>query len=448
MAGGTEHRSKRRFPPRDGSAARPRQHDGAVNERQTAERAILVWSGTDAREAERSLQELSALGATAGLAVVGTLKQEVKRPSAATRIGRGKVGELKALAEREQADVVVFDDPLTPAQRRNLEAALGIKVIDRSQLILDIFALHASTKAGKLQVELAQLQYLLPRLTRQWTHLSRIRGGVGTRGPGETQLESDRRQVRRRIATLRERLRDIDRTRRLQRKEREAVPYPTVALVGYTNAGKSSLMRRLTGAKVLVANKLFATLDTTVRALFLPGGTKAMLVDTVGFIAKLPHELVESFKGTLEHVAGADLILHVADASEPNLDRRIAVVESTLSELGAPRNSVVLVLNKIDATPPGALLPSGIRVSAKTGEGIDRLLEIVEQRLTAAERRVEVRLRHEDGRARAWLYRNARVVEDVEEAGGRRLVAWVTPKTAGRLRRIIGEDRLEAGPAY
>ncbi len=407
-----------------------------ISER-SPERTVLVWSGEAAEEAETSLAELAALGRTAGLEVVATLTQRVRRPSAASRIGSGKVAELKELVDRTGAETVIFDDPLTPAQRRNLEATLGGKVIDRSQLILDIFALHATTRAGKLQVELAQLEYLLPRLTRQWTHLSRIRGGVGTRGPGETQLESDRRQVRKRIARLRARLADIDRTRRLQRKEREAVPYPTVALVGYTNAGKSSLMRRLTGADLLIADQLFATLDTTVRALDLPAGTRAMIVDTVGFIAKLPHELVESFKGTLEHVAAADLILHVTDWAQPEVQRRISVVEETLAELGAPRHRTLLVHNKTDLVSGRNTPAAGLAVSARTGAGIPELLGEIERRLTAAEQHVEILLPHDDGRTRAWLYENARVLQEDDDPGGLRIVARVTTKVAGRLRRML-----------
>ncbi len=408
-----------------------------MNHAEGRERAVLVWAGRRGDEADASLAELAMLGETAGVEIVASLKQEVRRASAATRIGKGKVAELAALRESLDAETVVFDDPLTPAQRRNLEREVGGKVLDRSQLILDIFALHATTRAGKLQVELAQLEYLLPRLTRQWTHLSRIRGGVGTRGPGETQLESDRREVRRRIGRLKARLRDIDRSRRLQRKEREAVPYPTVALVGYTNAGKSSLMNRLTGSRMLVADRLFSTLESTVRALALPEGTRVMLVDTVGFIAKLPHELVESFKGTLEHVASADVILHVVDASQRDAEQRISVVEQTLAELGAARSAVVLVWNKADLPPadPASSL-GGLRVSARSGAGCDELLSEIERRLLSGYERVDLVLSHEQGRLRAWLYENARVVEEVQEDDGLRIVAWMTPKASGRLRQM------------
>ncbi len=405
------------------------------------ERTVLVWSGTDRADAEASLEELALLASTAGLEVVGRLRQEVKRPSPATRIGKGKVVELTEAVGTWRADAVVFDDPLMPAQRRNLEAALGVKVIDRSQLILDIFALHASTRAGKLQVELAQLEYLLPRLTHQWTHLSRIRGGVGMRGPGETQLEVDRRQVRTRIAKLRERLEELDRTRRLNRKERSAVPYPTAALVGYTNAGKSLLLNRLTGAEVYVADRLFATLDTTVRAMRLPGGTTAILADTVGFIAKLPHELVEAFKGTLEQTVEADLLLHVVDASARDIEARLAVVDGILDELGAGRQQRLLVYNKCDLARARAAPPGAFAVSAKTRQGLPELLVQIEAALALRAERVEVAATSIDGRVRAWLYRHGRVSEEVVEDGATRIVAWLAPKDAGRLRRILaGED--------
>lgn len=401
------------------------------------ELAILVWSGTDQRESEESLAELSMLADTAGLEVISTLRQEVRRPSPSTRIGSGKVEELTAEVRDRCADVVVFDDPLTPAQRRNLEKKLDTKVIDRSQLILDIFALRAATRAGKLQVELAQLEYLLPRLTRQWTHLSRIRGGVGTRGPGETQLESDRREVGRKISKLKERLADIDRTRRLNRREREAVPYPTVSLVGYTNAGKSSLMNRLTGARMYVADQLFATLESTVRALDLPRGARVMLVDTVGFISKLPHELVEAFKGTLEQVVESDLILHVVDSADPELVARIEVVEAILEELGAASIETVLVHNKSDLDNSAAAPHEGVSTSARTGTGCDALLHAIEERLGARAEEIHLEVSHEDGRLRAWLYEHGHVLSDCEDSDRRRIVARLKPRAAGQLKQMI-----------
>jgi GTP-binding protein HflX len=404
------------------------------------ERTVLVWSGRVAAEATESLAELALLADTAGLAVVGRMTQAVRQISPATRIGSGKVEELGDLVRSSSADAVVFDDPLTPAQRRNLERALATKVIDRSQLILDIFALHATTRAGKLQVELAQLEYLLPRLTRQWTHLSRIRGGVGMRGPGETQLEDDRRQIREKIQRLKKRLADIDRTRRLNRKERQTVPYPTLALAGYTNAGKSSLMNRMTGADLYVANRLFATLESTVRGLPLPSGGTVMLVDTVGFISKLPHELVEAFKGTLEQVVEADLILHVVDSASSDLEARRRVVEEILTSLGAPPERELLVYNKSDLPRSAPPPPGAVAVSAHTGAGIDDLLGQIESRLGLREERVVVTLAREDGRTRAWLYRNARVLSERERRGELELEVRIGSKAAGRLRRMLADE--------
>jgi GTP-binding protein HflX len=404
------------------------------------ERAVLVWAGRDRSECDDSLDELALLADTAGLEVTDRIEQELRRFTPATRIGKGKVAELKAAVAATKADVVIFDDPLTPAQRRNLETEVGGKIIDRSQLILDIFALRATTRAGKLQVELAQLEYLLPRLTRQWTHLSRIRGGVGTRGPGETQLEDDRRQVRDRISRLKKRLSEIDRTRRLNRRERLEVPYPTVALVGYTNAGKSSLMNRLTDAGTYVADQLFATLESTVRRLELPGGTTAMLVDTVGFVAKLPHELVEAFKGTLEQVVEADLILHVTDGSRDDEGVRIAVVEGVLEELGADERPTLLVHNKCDLVGNDLPRAEGLSVSARTGQGCEELLVAIEESLSAFTELVVVIVAFEDGRTRAWLYENARVVEETEEDRGRRIVARLSKKAAGKLRQLLAAN--------
>ncbi len=414
------------------------------------ERAILVWAGHDSTHADDSLDELALLADTASVDVVGRMSQQLRKLSAATRIGSGKVDELKEMVADQKADVVVFDDPLTPAQRRNLEKILGqggpdgrppeVKVLDRSQLILDIFALRAQTRAGKLQVELAQLQYMLPRLTRAWTHLSRMKAGVGTRGPGETQLESDRRQVRDRIDKLKERLAEVDRTRRLNRREREAVPFPVIALVGYTNAGKSSLMNRLTEADVYVANQLFATLDTTTRRLELPSGRVVMLVDTVGFVSKLPHELVAAFKGTLEQVVEADLVVHVIDAASPDLEGRADVVDGILEELGAETRPRLVVYNKRDlpgaATPP----PGAFAVSARTGEGIAELLDEFDRSFAPVERKLEIVVPHGDGRTRAWLHRHGRVVEEAAADEGTHVVVWLSVKAAGQLQQMIGAE--------
>ncbi len=411
-----------------------------MEDRNAVETCVLVWAGHDREAADDSLDELALLAETAGLQCVGRLAQEMRRFSAATRIGKGKVVEVADLVREECAETVIFDDPLTPAQRRNLERALEVKVIDRSQLILDIFAARAETRAGKIQVELAQLEYMLPRLTRQWTHLSRNSGGVGTRGPGETQLESDRRQTRTRIERLKKLLAGIDRTRRLNRQEREAVPFPTVALVGYTNAGKSSLLNKMTGAEAYVADQLFATLDTTVRRLDLPHANTVMLVDTVGFVAKLPHELVEAFKGTLEQVAIADLILHVVDASRADVNARIAIVDDMLGQLGAEDRPRLLVHNKCDLPSATQVERKGVSVSAVTGQGLPELLTAIEERLSLGEEQLVVEIPFSDSRTRAWLYRHARVVGETEEETGTRIVVWVDRKTSGRLERMAARE--------
>ncbi|HWO41779.1 MAG TPA: GTPase HflX, partial [Candidatus Eisenbacteria bacterium] len=274
------------------------------------ERAVLVAIGlphADAAATAESIEELERLTEAAGAKAVKKFTQQLRSVTPATLIGRGKVDEIRSSIQETAPDLVIVDENLSPAQQRNLETAFDTRVIDRSQLILDIFAQRARSNEGKLQVELAQLEYLLPRLTRQWTHLSRLGGGIGTRGPGETQLEVDRRRIRERIAHLKRRLKIVERTRGLQRKERGEVPFPAVALVGYTNAGKSTLMNSLTRAGVLVEERLFATLDPTIRSLRLPGGEKVMIADTVGFINKIPHSLIEAFKSTLEEVRSADL---------------------------------------------------------------------------------------------------------------------------------------------
>ncbi len=408
----------------------------------SVERAILV--GVELPKAripvEESIAELGRLADTAGLAVAGRAVQTVRRVSPATYIGAGKVAELHDVVESTKANVVVFDDALSPAQQRNLEKAFGCKVIDRSALILDIFAQRARTTDGKLQVELAQLQYLLPRLTRQWTHLSRLGGGVGTRGPGETQLEVDRRRVRERITTLRRRLDHVARTRGLQRRERSAAPVPTVALVGYTNAGKSTLMNALTEAGVLVEDRLFATLDPTVRRLRLPGGLTVALADTVGFIHKLPHQLVEAFKSTLEQVRTADLLLHVIDVSHPTWPEQQRVVGEVLAEIGAAAVPELLVLNKRDRlfgeTPPG-LPVGGVLISARTGVGIDELLVAIERALSRDLTRVRLDIPSGRGDLVATLRRAGRVLEEYYRDGTVTVTALVPSKVAGQVRKAL-----------
>lgn len=336
-----------------------------------------------------SLEELRQLASTAGAEVVKVLTQKLERPTAPYYIGKGKAEELAQLCQEHQATSVIFDDELTPAQGRNLEQLVTRKVIDRTQLILDIFAARARTREGRLQVELAQLQYLLPRLTRMWGHLSRQSGGIGTRGPGETQLEVDRRRVQEKIAKLKEELRGVRQIRATQREGRLRRHWPLASLVGYTNAGKSSLLNILTGADALAENKLFATLDPTTRHCLLPNHQKILLTDTVGFIRKLPHTLVESFKATLEEVELADVLLHVVDLSHPQYEEQIEAVTKILKELRVDQKPTLLIFNKIDQLKHQAMLeaqlarfPGSVAISAKSGLGLEQLREAVQQLLS------------------------------------------------------------------
>jgi len=415
-----------------------------VDERR--ERALLVM--IDQRrerslEGEDSRAELARLSETAGVDVAGSVVQTLRSPHAGTLIGAGKIDEIRALAESLGATLAIFDDELSPAQQRNLEQLLGIKVIDRTQLILDIFAARARSQAGKLQVELAQLEYLLPRLTRHWQHLSRLGGGVGTRGPGETQLEVDRRRVRERIAALRRRLREVARTRKLHRDSRAQVPYPMVALVGYTNSGKSTMMNRLTAAGVLVEDQLFATLDPTVRLLRLPAGGEALLVDTVGFIHKLPHGFVDAFKSTLEEVRTADLLLHVVDAGSPRAKEQMIVVEQVLRELNVDDKPRITVFNKLDLPSARQSLPAVkgpvCRVSALTGEGLPQLLRQIGTMLAAQQERLCVRIPLGRGDLLAALHRSGKVARQSLEDGDYLVTAYVSHKVAGRVRRALGQ---------
>jgi GTP-binding protein HflX len=422
------------------------------------ERAVLVGvelPGGDPLDGEESLDELARLCDTAGVQVSARTLQRRKQPDVRTFVGAGKVEEIQEILRAQAADVVVFDDQLSPAQQRNLERAIGlgpgdqprVKVIDRSQLILDIFAQRAHSLEGKLQVELAQLDYLLPRLTRHWSHLSRQRGGgVGTRGPGETQLEVDRRRVRERVAMLRRRLADLSRTRTLHREERAAVPFPTIALVGYTNAGKSTLMRRLTGADVLIDDRLFATLDPTVRRLRLAGAGIALVSDTVGFIHKLPHQLVEAFKSTLDEVRTADLLLHVVDASSPARDAHVAVVEEVLAEIGAEDRPQRLVWNKVDrldeaerlSLARGGSEPGGaVAVSAATGEGIDALVAAIDQALAGVRTAVEFRVPMSRADVVARLHREGSVLASHTNESETLVTALVTRKLAGQIQKSL-----------
>ncbi|HUY20454.1 MAG TPA: GTPase HflX [Candidatus Binataceae bacterium] len=412
------------------------------------ERAVLVGVELDrdgSIHADDSLEELKALAQSAGATVTATVRQKLKEIDPRTFIGRGKTAEARSLAHDSGASLAIFDDALSPAQARNLERELNLRVIDRSQLILDIFAQRARTLEGKLQVEIAQLSYLQPRLTRQWTHLSRQTGGagssggrIGTRGPGETQLEVDRRRVRERLARLRERLRSVERTRALQRRRRLEVPYPTIALVGYTNSGKSTLMNALTGAGVEVADRPFSTLDPTVRRLVLPGRIQVMLVDTVGFIHRLPHTLVEAFKATLEEVRTANLLLHVVDASSPLRAERMEIVDRVLEEIGAGAAPRLMVMNKIDRMGDGMMAPRGldsVNVSALKGEGLDELRERMARLFAAQRQEVRVTLPVGRGDLVALARRDGQILSEEYCDGTVSMRAVVSAPLAGRLRR-------------
>ena len=347
------------------------------------ERAVLVGhAAREGRAFERSMEELSRLADTAGARPAATLRQRRGSVNAAHYIGRGKMDELRDVAGGVNADVAIFNDDLSPSQVRNLEKALGIKVVDRSELILDIFARRARTRESRLQVELAQLQYTLPRLTGMWKHLERQAGGIGTRGPGETQLESDRRRVHERIAGLKRQLEAVDRERETQRRRRRREF--RAALVGYTNAGKSTLFNALTRADVLVEDRLFATLDATTRRMVSPDRRKVLLTDTVGFIRKLPHHLIASFRSTLSEATEADLLLHVVDASDPDSERQIAAVEGVLEDLSGTPPRTVMIYNKSDRLADAAIAtalrandPSCFVVSARRGAGLDALREFL-----------------------------------------------------------------------
>jgi GTP-binding protein HflX len=378
-------------------------------------------------EVEESLDELGRLAESAGADVVGRVTQERSAPSPALYFGKGKVEEMKALSERERADLMIADDPLSPVQERNLGGSLRLRVIDRTALILDIFAQRARTMEGKLQVELAQLSYLLPRLVGQWKHLERTGGGIGTRGPGEQQIESDRRIIRNRIRKISAELGRVRVHRRLLRDRRKASGVPVVALVGYTNAGKTTLLNRLTGATLTAADRLFVTLDPAARLVSIPPHAPFVLTDTVGFIKKLPHQLVAAFKATLEELAEADVLIHVVDASHPGLDEQVAAVESLLGELGLSARPTIVALNKIDRLEGGGALRalierfSGVAISARDGQGVDDLLDRIEAVLQPRAARVALFIPYSDGTALAACYDKGRVLARSDEAAGIRV---------------------------
>jgi len=427
-----------------------RRHEGRTGRRLTAtevdlevvrQRALLIGTGfgtRDAEEAEESLAELALLADTAGADAVEIVLQRRDTPDPATYIGKGKAEELREAAVALDVDVVIFDDELSPAQQRNLERIFNVDVVDRVALILDIFAQHAGSLEGMLQVELAQLRYRLPRLRGRGTSLSQQGGGIGTRGPGETQLEVDRRRIQRRVTRLERQLLEVGRTRQTQRKARRRRSMPTVALVGYTNAGKSTLLNRITEADVLVEDRLFSTLDPTTRRLRMPGGEVILVSDTVGFVRRLPHQLVEAFRSTLEEVADADLLLHVVDAGAADVAGQLRAVRTVLAEVGAADLPEQIVVNKIDtvddATLDGVLaeLPGSIGVSARTGAGVDDLVALVGRRLRALARIVELAVPYDRGDVLAALHRDGEVLVEVHEAEGVRVRARLPEATAGR----------------
>lgn len=391
------------------------------------ERALLAalrFPKQSRRDVEESLDELGRLTESAGAVVAGSLVQDLPVRASRLYFGKGKVEELRALAEERRADVVIADDNLSPAQERNLSRALNLKVIDRRALILDIFAQRARTSEGKLQVELAQLSYLLPRLVRRWSHLERLGGGIGTRGPGETQLESDRRILRRRILQIQRELVRVQRHRRLLRDRRHATGLPVVALVGYTNAGKTTLLNRLAGSRFEVADQLFVTLDPAARLVALPNRQRFILTDTVGFIRKLPPELVAAFRATLEQLHDADVLLHVLDASHPRVAEQMRAVEELLADLDLGDRPVVLALNKVDRVEEPhdlerfARNSEGIPISAVTGAGLSDLLATIEGALRSLLGRVTLRIPYADGPALALCYDKGRVLRREDGEAG------------------------------
>ncbi|MBI3416942.1 MAG: GTPase HflX [Verrucomicrobia bacterium] len=401
------------------------------------ERVFLVgleFKTRTAWEVQDSLDELNQLAATAGGEVIGTGTQKLEAPVSATFIGTGKADEFASRCRSENVDTVIFDDELSPAQSRNLERVFDCKVLDRTSLILDIFAQRARTREGKLQIELAQLQHLLPRLTRFWGHLSRQKGGIGMRGDGETQLETDRRRVQDRISKIAGELEIVRRQRATQRHGRQRNLWPLASIVGYTNAGKSTLFNALTGAEVLAEDKLFATLDPTTRRLRLPTNQNVLISDTVGFIRKLPHRLVEAFKATLEEVVQAELLLHVVDLSHEQADEQIAAVNTVLDELGAAGKPTLMVFNKTDRFENGELLkkyldrfPNGVGVSAKTGDGFPALLAELGTSLRPVREFVELTVPHHATAVIARLHEVAQVVERDYEGDQARFKARIPP---------------------
>lgn len=389
--------------------------------KQEPEKAVLIAVDTGEYDCDISLDELEELAETAGAEVVGRMSQKRDKPDSGTFLGSGRLEELGDFCKNNEVDLVIADSELAPAQLRNIEKATDVRVIDRTTLILDIFAERARSNEGKLQVELAQLRYSLPRLMGQGTKLSRLGGGIGTRGPGETKLESDRRHIRRRIKALEDEFDALEKRRSLARARREKDGVETVVIVGYTNAGKSTLMNTLTEAGVLAQDKLFATLDPTSRALVLPDGRRVMLIDTVGFIRRLPHHLVEAFKSTLEEAVCAKVILNVCDASDPECAEHLKVTNDLLEELGCSGKPIIPVFNKCDlpqADEAAMRLPGAVNISALEGKGLDELLDAVAKALPPTRAKAKLLIPYSDGVAAAALRKDGVItVEDYRADG-------------------------------
>lgn len=405
------------------------------------QRALLVSVDTGTDDAQASMDELYELTRSADAEPVASLIQKRPAPDTATCVGSGMLQDIAQFCKSNEVDLLIFDCELSPTQIRNIEEETNVRVIDRTILILDIFAARARSREGKLQVELAQLQYLLPRLTGKGLEMSRLGGGIGTRGPGETKLETDRRHIRRKIETLKAQLAEVEKQRNLTKRQRRKSGVQMVALVGYTNAGKSTLMNRLTEAGVLAEDKLFATLDPTVRALKLPGGAKVLLTDTVGLVRRLPHQLVQAFHSTLEQAAEADVILNICDASSPEARLHLEVTRNLLSELGCGDRPIISVLNKCDRVPElqGMQMVGRktVRISALTGEGIDALLEAVEEALPEKMHQVTLLLPFSEGALSAEVRREGSVSEEIYTEDGLRMRAAVSARLLVKLEPFI-----------
>lgn len=404
------------------------------------ERALLIEVDTGDYDVEASLAELYELVRSAGAEPCGAITQKRDTQNSATCVGSGMMLEIAEHCVKYEVDLLIFDCELSPTQIRNIEKISKVRVVDRTMLILDIFALRAKSREGKLQVELAQLRYMMPRLTGKGTELSRLGGGIGTRGPGESKLESDKRHIRRKIETLKEQLEVVENHRNQINRRRQKDGVITVALVGYTNAGKSTLMNYLTEAGVLAQDMLFATLDPTARALKLPNGTTVMLIDTVGFVRRLPHHLVQAFKSTLEQAATADIILNICDASSPEAQVHLEVTQTLLAELGCEDRPIIPVFNKCDSLPTQNIIPfigNSVRISAKSGAGVDRLLSVIEANLPVKTRRVTLLLPFSKSGVAAEIRRDGIVESEEYTDAGLTLTAQISPITYDSIKEYI-----------